>query len=93
MQFRVNKKIQYFISFQSRSQVLVKSLHEIYNQIESRTVECRTFEKIREREVDSIDKRMEMLRQDVLFQTEREKQLQSKFRQLCLERDGLQLSN
>jgi pre-mRNA-splicing factor CDC5/CEF1 len=73
--------------------VLIKSLHDIYNQIESKHVENKTFEKIREREVESIDKRSELLLQDVLGQTDREKQLQNKFRQLCLERDALLAAN
>jgi hypothetical protein len=79
--------------FKSRAQVLIKSLQDLYNQTESKKVESCTFEKIREREVESIDKRAELLKQDVTGQTEREKQLQYKFRSLCLERDALLAGN
>jgi hypothetical protein len=69
--------------------MMIKQFQDLFNQIESKHVEFQTFEKIRERELESVDKRVNALNQDVQQQSEREKQLQAKFRQLCLERDEL----
>jgi pre-mRNA-splicing factor CDC5/CEF1 len=68
---------------------LVKSLQEIYNQIESKQVEQQTFENIREHELQAIPKRIESLKEDVNRQSEREKELQKKFGDLLFERDTL----
>lgn len=68
---------------------MVKSLQDINNQIESKHIELKTFEKIREREHEAIHKRLESLGSEVSAQNDREKQLQSKFRQLMLEKDEL----
>ena len=75
--------------YQSRAQVLIKSLQDIYNQIESKQVELTTFENIREHEQLGINKRIESLKEDVNRQAEREKELQKKFGDLLLERDSL----
>ena len=68
---------------------MVKSLQEIYNQIESKQVELQTFENIREHELQAIPKRIESLKEDVNRQSEREKELQKKFGDLLFERDTL----
>ena len=68
---------------------MVKSLQEIYNQIESKQVEQQTFENIREHELQAIPKRIESLKEDVNRQSEREKELQKKFGDLLFERDTL----
>jgi len=75
--------------YQSRAQVLVKSLVDIYNQIESKQIELNTFINIREHELNAIPKRVESLKEEVARQTEREKELQKKFGDLILERDAL----
>ena len=68
---------------------MIKSLQEIYNQIESKQVELQTFENIREHELQAIPKRIESLKEDVNRQSEREKELQKKFGDLLFERDTL----
>ena len=40
--------------------MLIKSLQDIYNQIESKQVELTTFENIREHEMQAIPKRIEV---------------------------------
>jgi len=75
--------------YQSISQVLIKSLQDIYNQIESKQVELTTFNNIRDHELQAIPKRIELLKEDTQKQNQREKELQKKFGQLILERDNL----
>lgn len=75
--------------YQSRAQILVKSLQDIYNQIESKQVELNTFDNIREHELQAIPKRIDSLKEDTLKQTQREKDLQHRFGELILERDNL----
>lgn len=78
--------------YQSRAQVLIKSLQDIYSQIENKQVELSTFDNIREHELNAIPKRIESLKEDVSKQTAREKELQCKFGELILERDNLLLA-
>lgn len=75
--------------YQSRAQVLIKSLQDIYNQIESKHVELKTFENIRDHELNAIPKRLESFKEDSSKQIQREKDLQQKFGELILERDNL----
>jgi pre-mRNA-splicing factor CDC5/CEF1 len=69
--------------------VLVKSLQDIYAQIESKQVELNTFNNIREHELQAIPKRVQALKEDTVKQMQRERELQKKFGQLLLERDEL----
>lgn len=75
--------------YQSRAQMLVKSLQDAYNQLESKQVELTTFEKIREHELHAIPKRIEALSDDFDRQSGREKELQKKFADLVFERDNI----
>jgi len=75
--------------YQAKAQVLIKSLCDMFNQIESKQIELNTFEHIREVELNAIQKRTQLLEEDVLRQKEREKELQKKFGELILERDTL----
>lgn len=75
--------------YQSRAQMLVKSLQDTYNQLESKQVELTTFEKIREHELQAIPKRVDALTEDFGRQSVREKELQRKFADLIFERDQL----
>lgn len=75
--------------YQSRAQMLVKSLQDTYNQLESKQVELTTFEKIREHELQAIPKRVDSLTDDFGRQSVREKELQRKFADLIFERDQL----
>ncbi len=69
--------------------MLVKSLQDIYAQIESKQVELNTFNNIREHELQAIPKRVQALKEDTVKQMQRERELQKKFGQLLLERDEL----
>lgn len=69
--------------------MLVKSLQDIYAQIESKQVELNTFKNIREHELQAIPKRVQALKEDTVKQMQRERELQKKFGQLLLERDEL----
>jgi len=75
--------------YQSRSQVLIKSLLDIYNQIESKQIELLTFNNIRDHELNAIPKRIESLKEDASKQSQREKDLQRKFGDLMLEKNTL----
>ncbi|CAF0824007.1 unnamed protein product [Brachionus calyciflorus] len=75
--------------YQSRAQILLKSLQDVYNELESRQVELGTFEKIRELELEAIPRRLEVLKEECERQAQREKELQKKFGDLILERDSL----
>lgn len=46
--------------FQSRSQGLLKNLHDTYEQIEQTAVELNTFENLRQHEIGAIPKRLEV---------------------------------
>ena len=75
--------------YQSRAQVLAKALEEVNAQTESRALELNTFNNIRERELLAIPKRIEALDECVARQVERERDLQTRFGQLMIERDLL----
>lgn len=75
--------------YQSRSQVLFKSLQDIYNQMESRQVELSTFKQIRGHELNAMPKRLESLRTETQRQAVREKELQKRFGELLRERNIL----
>ena len=62
--------------FKSRAQVLIKTLQDIFNQIETKQVESVTFENIRDHELQAIPKRIDSLKEDVTRQAERERELQ-----------------
>jgi pre-mRNA-splicing factor CDC5/CEF1 len=65
--------------YQSRAQMLFKSLQDVYNQIESKQVELQTFEHIRNHELEAIPKRLSVLNEDLNRQVVRERELQTKF--------------
>ena len=87
---KVEQKLKITLGgYQSRAQLLVKSLQDLHSEIESRKVELTTFEKIRQIELDAIPRRMEALMEECDRQSTREKELQKKFSDLVFERDSL----
>jgi pre-mRNA-splicing factor CDC5/CEF1 len=77
---KVDQKLRITLGgYQSRAQMLIKSLHDIYNQIESKQVELQTFEHIRNHELEAIPKRLSTLNEDLNRQVVRERELQAKF--------------
>ncbi|RNA45152.1 cell division cycle 5 [Brachionus plicatilis] len=87
---KVEQKLKITLGgYQSRAQLLVKSLHDIHNEIESKQVELNTFERIRQLELEALPRRMETLVENCDRQAAREKELQKKFSDLVFERDAL----
>ncbi|XP_071113531.1 cell division cycle 5-like protein [Haliotis cracherodii] len=85
---KLEKKLKILLGgYQSRSQALVKQLHDVYEQIEQTFVELKTFENLRQHEIGAIPKRMESLTEDVQRQTERERELQKRYGELQHRRD------
>lgn len=80
---KLEKKLKILLGgYQSRSQGLFKQVSELHEQLEHTYVELTTFENLRQHEVGAIPKRMESLTEDVVRQTERERELQKRFSDL-----------
>jgi len=87
---KLEKKLKILLGgYQSRGQTLVKQLQDIYEQIEQTFVEMKTFENLRQHEISALPKRIESLTEDVLRQTERERELQRRFAELQQQKDDL----
>lgn len=87
---KLEKKLKILLGgYQSRAQTLSKQLQDIYEQIEQTYVEMKTFENLREHEISAVPKRIESLTEDVLRQTERERELQRRFADLQQQKDDL----
>ncbi len=58
-----------FFFFQKKTKVqnLIKTMHDLSNQIETTHIEIQTFENIRRREIGAIPKRMEVDLEILLF--------------------------
>lgn len=88
---KLEKRLKILLGgYQSRSQGLIKQIHDVYEQIEQTFVELKTFENLRQHELGAIPKRSESLTEDVQRQTDREKELQKKFSELQYRKDILQ---
>lgn len=80
---KLEKKLKILLGgYQSRSQGLVKQLHNIQEQAEQTYVELKTFENLKQHETGAIPKRLESLTEDVNRQMARERELQQKFGEL-----------
>lgn len=91
MAAKMEKKLKILLGgYQSRSQSLIKQIHDLYEQIEQTHVELRTFEDLRQHEIGAIPKRKESLTEDVNRQQEREKELQRKYSELQYKQDIIQ---
>ncbi|XP_067945595.1 cell division cycle 5-like protein [Watersipora subatra] len=89
---KVEKKLKILLGgYQSRFQGLSKQVTEVQDQLEQSRVELKTFEILRKHEVDAMPKRLQSLTEDVARQTEREKELQSRYDQLNFELQNLQV--
>jgi pre-mRNA-splicing factor CDC5/CEF1 len=87
---KLEKKLKILLGgYQSRAQTLSKQLQDIYELIEQTYVEMKTFENLREHEISAVPKRIESLTEDVLRQTERERELQRRFADLQQQKDDL----
>lgn len=80
---KLEKKLKILLGgYQSRSQGLLKQVTELHEQLEHTFVELKTFENLRQHEIGAIPKRMESLTEDVVRQTERERELQKRYSDL-----------
>ncbi|XP_052808929.1 cell division cycle 5-like protein isoform X2 [Mya arenaria] len=80
---KLEKKLKILLGgYQSRSQGLLKQVTELHEQLEQTHVELTTFENLRQHEIGAIPKRMESLTEDVVRQTERERELQKRYSDL-----------
>jgi len=87
---KIEKKLKVLLGgYQSRSVGLTKQINDLFEQVEQAHTEKETFRSLREHELRAIPKRVESLREGVRRQTDRERQLQSRYSNLLYERDAL----
>jgi pre-mRNA-splicing factor CDC5/CEF1 len=87
---KLEKKLKIILGgYQTRSQALVKLLHDQFEQLEQTYVEMKTFETLRQHEIGAMPKRLESLTDDVRRQTDREKELQRNFATLQQQKEDL----
>ncbi|XP_053565570.1 cell division cycle 5-like protein [Bombina bombina] len=86
---KMEKKMKILLGgYQSRAMGLIKQLNEIWDQYEQANLELRTFEELKKHEDIAIPRRIECLKEDVQRQEEREKELQQRFAELMMEKEG-----
>ncbi|XP_049591101.1 cell division cycle 5-like protein [Syngnathus scovelli] len=87
---KLEKKLKILLGgFQSRALGLLKQHNELWEQVEQAAVELETFSQLKKQEDTAIPKRLEMLREDVERQMERERELQQRYGELVTMREGL----
>ena len=64
LEYKKNK-VPFF--FQSRAQVIVKQLQELYEQLEQADMELSTFKFLQQQEIAAIPRRLEVIRVLFLF--------------------------
>lgn len=86
---KMEKKLKILLGgYQSRAMGLIKQLNEIWDQYEQANLEFKTFEELKRHEDVAIPRRIEFLKEDVQRQEERERELQQRFAELLLEKEG-----
>lgn len=86
---KMEKKLKILLGgYQSRAMGLIKQLNEIWDQYEQANLELRTFEELKKHEDIAIPRRIASLKEDVQRQEERERELQQRFAELLLEKEG-----
>ncbi|XP_018322506.1 cell division cycle 5-like protein isoform X2 [Agrilus planipennis] len=80
---KMEKKLKILTGgYQARAQVLIKQLHNLYEQIDQANLELSTFKFLQEQEKNALPRRIQSLTEDVNRQIEREKALQARYGQL-----------
>lgn len=74
---------------QARAQAIAKQINEVYDQIDQNSLALSTFKFLASQENAAIPRRLVVVTEDVLRQTEREKQLQAKYANLKVELQNL----
>ncbi|XP_040283214.1 cell division cycle 5-like protein [Bufo bufo] len=86
---KMEKKLKIILGgYQSRAMGLIKQLNEVWDQFEQANLELKTFEELKKHEDIAIPRRIECLKEDVQRQEERERELQQRFAELLLEKEG-----
>ncbi|XP_069831984.1 cell division cycle 5-like protein [Dendropsophus ebraccatus] len=86
---KMEKKLKILLGgYQSRAMGLIKQLNEIWDQYEQASLELKTFEELKKHEDIAIPRRIASLKEDVQRQEERERELQQRFAELLLEKEG-----
>lgn len=77
---KMEKKLKILTGgYQSRAQALIKQLQDLYENIDTATLELNTFKFLEEQEKSALPRRIQSLTEDVNRQMEREKVLQKKY--------------
>ncbi|XP_056647268.1 cell division cycle 5-like protein [Diorhabda sublineata] len=83
---KMEKKLKILTGgYQSRAQALIKQLQDLYENIDTATLELNTFKFLEEQEKSALPRRIQSLTEDVNRQMEREKVLQKKYAELQFE--------
>lgn len=86
---KMEKKLKILLGgYQSRAMGLIKQLNEVWDQYEQANLELKTFEELKNHEDMAIPRRIASLKEDVQRQEERERELQQRFAELLLEKEG-----
>ncbi|XP_018425860.1 PREDICTED: cell division cycle 5-like protein [Nanorana parkeri] len=86
---KMEKKLKILLGgYQSRAMGLIKQVNEVWDQYEQANLEFKTFEELKKHEDIAIPRRIEFLKEDVQRQEERERELQQRFAELLLEKEG-----
>ncbi|KAB7503370.1 Cell division cycle 5-like protein [Armadillidium nasatum] len=87
---KLEKKLKTLLGgYQARSATLTSSLQDTYNQLETARLELSTFTFLKELETVAIPRRLATISEDVNRQTEREKELQTRYDELQRELEEL----
>lgn len=80
---KMEKKLKVLTGgYQSRAQVIIKQLQELYEQLEQADMELSTFKFLQQQEIAAIPRRLESITEDVTRQKEREQSLQQRYADL-----------
>jgi len=79
--------------YQSRAAGLIKQLNDAAEQLEQSRLEMTTFDQLRLNETNAIPRRLEAITEDVKKQTDREKDLQAKYREIVNKLEEARVGN
>ena len=79
--------------YQSRAAGLIKQLNDAAEQLEQSRLEMVTFEQLKGNETNAIPRRLAAITEDVKKQTEREKELQTKYREIITKLEEARVGN
>ncbi|TNN62806.1 Cell division cycle 5-like protein [Liparis tanakae] len=87
---KLEKKLKILLGgFQSRALGLLKQHSELWEQVEQSATELETFKQLKKQEDMAIPRRKEALKEDVERQMERERELQQRYGDIVMEREGM----